>query len=192
MALRPVFRQGITAAAGLRRAFLPSWHPPVLLFQADQTQARLNADAAPAGRACDCVRACDSQNTDREIPQRCHHARSIAFSDLAAILVVSRITPPVEAVLDSPVAPYQSQKPLSCAIVGTRNACEAISYLVPGVRTVEVCHVSLQAKRRLDVGKIQVILELARQEDPARFDPPMAFIERARLRGGKTPCRGEA
>lgn len=158
--------------------------------QADQTQARLNAARAPAGGLGQGLSSRDAQETDRDISQRCHDLRAASFSDLAAILVERHVTHVVQTVLDRPVASYKPQKPFGCAPIRSPKTRQAIDHFVSRVRAVEVRNRPLQPKRRVRVGKLQIVPKLFAQLNLARLDPSVRLVQCARLRGKKAPGKG--
>jgi len=133
------------------------------------------------------VGAGQSQDAYRQIAQSRHDARTIALPDLTPILVEDHVSNPVEAVLDRPVTPYQTEEPLGCLLIRSSVTGHAVDRLGPGIAAVQPCHVTLYPEHCPHIWEVEVVPQLITDPDPAGFDSTVPLVECLRLRGKKIP-----
>ncbi len=152
--------------------------------EADQTQRCPRMLNAVTESSRDVRRSRASKQPDGQVAQGSHGLGPGSFSNLGAIFVEGDIPYPVQAILDPPVAPVESEKPAGRSLRRTQ-ARYTEDHLVAHGGAVELRGDSFDPKDLLGVREVQVARELSTRPQSAHLHPTVPLVDRRLLRGEK-------
>lgn len=131
------------------------------------------------------LKAEDSNDSDREIAQDCHHAGAGSSADLRAIFVERYIADPVASILDAPMVSDQFHQRLGRRFL-RREAGHDVGRLGSDLTGPDDRGASLDLGHLSAVGEKHVVVELGRDPDAALLNATVALVQGDQLRGEKT------
>ena len=158
-------------------------------LQTDQPESFFDVAGEMPQLAGDIRGPSQAQQSDDQVAQGGHHLSRSALADSAAVLVEGHVADPVQPVFDAPVPAVELQKLRGRRDVG-RHARDAVGDLATLLRPVQVADDPFDAEDLPDVWEIDVAVQILTRPDPPPLQPPVALIDRLRLRGETLPSRG--
>ena len=136
---------------------------------------------------CDVGCARDAEKADGEIAEGGHDLGTASFPDLGPVLVKGHVPDPMHFVLNGPVPSDPVEDLLGIGLV-LGGAGDPVGDFSPLELAFQIKGFTFDLKGLLDMGEIQVAIQIVAYADPPDFDSPMPLVCLFNP-GGKGPLR---